>query len=142
MAWTSWPRATRARARSSVAACPPPAHTSQGERKLVSTILKPTRWIEPSPVAVDSSMMAVAAPRAEPILLCPACTAADARPSPSAFADPLLACPACGHRWVADPTRAPDAAFYDDLHAKDLINLLPAGARRAMHDEWLRLIEE
>jgi SAM-dependent methyltransferase len=68
--------------------------------------------------------------------------ATDARPSPSAFADPLLACPACGHRWVADPTRAPDAAFYDDLHAKDLINLLPAGARRAMHDEWLRLIEE
>ena len=86
--------------------------------------------------------MALAAPRAEPILACPACAASDARPSPSAFADPLLACPACGHRWVADATRAPAAAFYDDLHAKDLINLLPADARRAMHDEWLRLIEE
>jgi SAM-dependent methyltransferase len=87
-------------------------------------------------------MMALAAPRADPTLACPACAAGGAQPSPSAFADPLLACPACGHRWVADPNRVPSADFYDHLHAKDLINLLPADARRAMHDEWLRLIEE
>lgn len=86
--------------------------------------------------------MALAAPRAEPLPACPACAAGGARPSPSAFADPLLACPQCGHRWVADPTRVPSAAFYDHLHEEDLINPLPEAARRVMLDERLRFIEQ
>jgi SAM-dependent methyltransferase len=87
-------------------------------------------------------MMALAAPRAEPFPACPACAAPGARPSPTAFADPLLACPACGHRWVADPSRVPSAAFYDHLHEEGLINPLPEAERRAMLDERLRLIEQ
>jgi len=87
-------------------------------------------------------MMALAAPRAEPLSACPACAAGGPRPSRSAFADPVLACPACGHRWVADPTRVPSAAFYDHLHEADLINPLPEAARRAMLDERLRFVED
>lgn len=86
--------------------------------------------------------MALAAPRAEPLTACPACATGGARPSPTAFADPLLACAACGHRWVADPSREPSAAFYDHLHESDLINPLPEPVRRAILDERLRFLEE
>jgi SAM-dependent methyltransferase len=87
-------------------------------------------------------MMALAAPRAEALPACPACAAGDARSSPSAFADPLFACSACGHRWVADLSRVPSAAFYDHLHEEDLINPLPEAGRRLMLDERLRFIAE
>jgi SAM-dependent methyltransferase len=84
-----------------------------------------------------------AAPRADaPPSSCPACAAGRPRPTPSAFDDPLRACRSCGHRWVADPTRVPSAAFYDHLHQEDLINPLPETARRVMNDDRLRLVEE
>ena len=89
-------------------------------------------------------MMALAAPRADaPRASCPACAAGGARPAPSAFPQPLLSCPSCGHRWVAEPGRhEPPAAFYDDLHERDLINAVPADERRAMLDDRLRLVEQ